>query len=281
MRTSMVLAICKTTFLLIILVVHTFSAIASEIEFQLPLIAGQHVPVGTIVVSNTDAELIVNFHSDENWLITESHVDIATAYEGLHTNKKGNPQPGKFHYSAKQAGPVAEIIYRIPLGEWIDRQDFVIATHAVVQSTDNTETAWAGDIAFPGENWATYFMYTLQHAPFPPGILKFSNADLIARESPRGFRLIVPVIREQGNTGIITATYKTADETATAGADYTGVEGVLEFADMETEKTFFIDIINDNVIEGSEVFKLELTGACCIGEPSSATVTIVDDESDN
>lgn len=58
----------------------------------------------------------------------------------------------------------------------------------------------------------------------------------------------------------VTVNYATANDTATAGADYTATSGTLTFAAGETSKTIAVTVNGDQVDEGaSETFKVNLT----------------------
>ncbi|MCU1349228.1 MAG: retention module-containing protein, partial [Acidobacteria bacterium] len=63
---------------------------------------------------------------------------------------------------------------------------------------------------------------------------------------------------------------------ATPGADYLPVDGTLEFAAGETQKTITIPIVQDNLTEGDETFRLVI-GTSYISQ-FDATITIRDDE---
>jgi Calx-beta domain-containing protein len=68
---------------------------------------------------------------------------------------------------------------------------------------------------------------------------------------------------------------------ATASADYIAAEGDLTFAPGETMKTIQITINKDAVYEESEIFHVVLsnpTGGAAVRQPSSAQVTIIDDD---
>jgi probable HAF family extracellular repeat protein len=77
----------------------------------------------------------------------------------------------------------------------------------------------------------------------------------------------------------VSVTYATADDTAAAGSDYQATGGTLTFAPGETSKTISVPIIGDGLVESTEAFFLNLSGA------SSGTIddgwgvgTILDDE---
>jgi hypothetical protein len=69
--------------------------------------------------------------------------------------------------------------------------------------------------------------------------------------------------------------------TAVSGSDYMSALGTLTFPDGETEQTFTIMLLDDPGDEGSETFTIQLSnvvGVATLGEPSTAIVTIIDDE---
>jgi hypothetical protein len=94
----------------------------------------------------------------------------------------------------------------------------------------------------------------------------------------------ITVTRSGNLGGPATINFSTANGTATAGSDYTAVSGTLSFAINETQKTFNVPIIDDNVVESSETVLLNLsspTGPAIIGSVNSATLTIRDNDSNS
>ncbi|MEY2518221.1 MAG: large repetitive protein, partial [bacterium] len=78
-----------------------------------------------------------------------------------------------------------------------------------------------------------------------------------------------------------TVAWATSNGTATAGSDYTAASGVVTFAAGATTATFSVTVIGDNVVEPNETFVVTLsspTGGLSLGSPSSATVTILNDD---
>src|SRR5204863_4061600 len=93
----------------------------------------------------------------------------------------------------------------------------------------------------------------------------------------------ITVQRVNGSVGTATVDYTTVSGTATAGADFTPKSGTLTFADGETTKTINVPIVQDTVFEGfsGETFNFVLsnpTGGATLGAPSTAIVTISDDD---
>jgi uncharacterized repeat protein (TIGR01451 family) len=91
----------------------------------------------------------------------------------------------------------------------------------------------------------------------------------------------ITVKRSGSKTGIVTVDYATADGTAIAGSDYAATAGVLTFPNGIAVKTFKVPIIGDTLQEVSETFSVSLsnpTGGASLGLPSSATVSIADND---
>ena len=119
-----------------------------------------------------------------------------------------------------------------------------------------------------------------ENDPVPPaGSLQFSGATYAVAEN--GTSLLVTVTRTGGSFGTVGVDYTSSDGSATAGSDYAAASGTLSFADGVLSQTFSVTILNDTTYEGDETFSLGLsnvTGGATLGAPSSATVTIGEDD---
>ncbi|MFY9224323.1 MAG: Calx-beta domain-containing protein [Blastocatellia bacterium] len=112
-----------------------------------------------------------------------------------------------------------------------------------------------------------------------PGTLQFSLATYSVMES--GVNATITVTRANGTEGTVTVDYAASDATATAGSDYTATSGTLTFLNSETSKTFSVPVIDDVLVEGNETLSLTLsnpTGGATLGSPSTAVLTIVDND---
>jgi hypothetical protein len=110
-----------------------------------------------------------------------------------------------------------------------------------------------------------------------PGTVQFSSATYTVDEG--GGSVAITVTRTGGSTGAVSVNYATSDGTATASSDYTAASGPINFgAGDTTPQTIYISINEDSLTEGSETFSITLTGSP-LGTPSTAVVTIVDNES--
>lgn len=112
-----------------------------------------------------------------------------------------------------------------------------------------------------------------------PGILQFKKRGFLVKESCGN--AVIPVIRKNGADGIVSAKWKTIDQTAVNTRDFDGGEGVITFQHAEIEKNIEIPIFDDFNPEKDEHFELELfepKGGAVVGQLSRTTVTIANDD---
>jgi hypothetical protein len=140
------------------------------------LYAGQHIEAGHARIWNDADNLYISYETVDGWLLAETHL-----YAGKTDPAELTSSPGQFPYSAEHEPQASSYIYTIPLDsidsyhltkskKWEADQDpgiepgdvIFIAAHAVVTKDGSEETAWADGYQFPGNNWATYFDYTVQ-----------------------------------------------------------------------------------------------------------------------
>ncbi|NWG01122.1 MAG: IPTL-CTERM sorting domain-containing protein [Thermoanaerobaculaceae bacterium] len=113
-----------------------------------------------------------------------------------------------------------------------------------------------------------------------PGTVQFAAAT--ANVAENAGTVTLTVTRTGGSTGAITVNYASANGTASSPGDYTAVSGQLTWADGDTSnRQIVVPIVNDALVEGNETFTVTLTdlpGNGYVGTPSTATVTILDDD---
>ena len=113
-----------------------------------------------------------------------------------------------------------------------------------------------------------------------PGTLQFSSVTYSVNEN--GGTATITVTRTAGSHGAVGVSYSTSNGTATAGADYAATNETLTWTDGDSSnKTFTVSITNDALDEANETFTVTLTnptGGASLGSPSSAVVTITDDD---
>jgi hypothetical protein len=84
--------------------------------------------------------------------------------------------------------------------------------------------------------------------------------------------------RSGGTHGAISVSYKTVNETAVAGAQFTAETHTLTWADGDgSHKTFTIPILDTKTFSGTKYFAVRLTAgtSTLLGSPTSAVVNIV------
>jgi len=112
------------------------------------------------------------------------------------------------------------------------------------------------------------------------GALRFSVATLRPNEGSGSVDLIAE--RIGGADGAVAVTYATADDTATAGSDYSATSGTLTWPDNNDDtRTVTVSILEDAAIEGTEAFTVSLgspTGGATLGSPATTTVRIIDND---
>ena len=112
-----------------------------------------------------------------------------------------------------------------------------------------------------------------------PGQIAFATASFAAAEN--GGNAVITLTRTNGSSGVVGVAFLTSDFTAVAGLDYTAVNTAITFGDGETVKQVLVPLLDDAVVEGSEVFHVTLTnatGGAIITEPTTVPVTILDND---
>lgn len=89
------------------------------------------------------------------------------------------------------------------------------------------------------------------------------------------------VALSQSTAETVTVNYRTVDGTAKAGAsgDYEAVSGTLEFEPNDPVEFISVPLLDDELREGDETFKLQLSAPSGVSAPpDAATALIIDDE---
>jgi hypothetical protein len=123
--------------------------------------------VGDVLVWNDGDYLYVKYVvTDEDWCLTETHLEVATALEDI-PQVNGNPPPGLFTYMGEH-DCVAGVTYEIPI-TWPAGTELLIAAHGVVQTggMDGVGTALPDQVTistvYPGLGYGapSYFDITV------------------------------------------------------------------------------------------------------------------------
>ena len=113
------------------------------------------------------------------------------------------------------------------------------------------------------------------------GTLRLSEPSSVALEADG--TVTVTVTRTGGTTGAVSVDYALQGGTAIGGSDFTDAGGTLTWAAGDgAAKAIVVAIADDDEEEPAESFEVVLSnpaGGATLGEPSSATVTIFDNDS--
>jgi hypothetical protein len=115
----------------------------------------------------------------------------------------------------------------------------------------------------------------------PTESVQFSDTTYSVNEADGTATITVQLSHALGTQ--TTVHYATSDGTATDGSDYSGQSGTLTFDPGQTSKTFDVPILNPVTPdpEDNETINLTLTTPgtnLMLGDPSTATLTVVDDD---
>ena len=109
--------------------------------------------------------------------------------------------------------------------------------------------------------------------------LEFTSAEYVASEGGGAVRLAVR--RGDDGTEPLTVEFATRPGTAKPGEDYTPASGTLTLAPGETDRTFFVPVLEDSHLEIEETFAVFLRQpgpGAALGEVASAVVRLLDND---
>ncbi len=141
--------------------------------------------------------------------------------------------------------------------------------------------------ATPGSDGTAATGFTLNGMPSgsgtpapAPALPSLSISDATRAEGDSGTAMLdFTVSLSKAAAGPVTVHYGTANDTASAGSDYTAKSGTLTFAAGEQSKVIQVPLAGDKLAEGNEKFMVTLTDAqgAVIGR-GTATATIKNDD---
>lgn len=146
---------------------------------------------------------------------------------------------------------------------------------------EGTETVTLSLSSVTGDTLGGNSSATLNILDYEQGTLQFSAATYSVAEN--GGTAVLNVSRTSGSNGAVTVNYATTNGTATSPGFFTAASGTLNFAEGETSKSIGVSIIDNAVGQANKVFTVTLstiTGGALLGTQSSASVTIINDDSD-
>ena len=241
-------------------------------QFTANLTATQETPPNTSTATGTATVLL---SSDEQ-----------TARVSLNFSGLSSAQTDAHIHGPAAAGVAGPILFHVPDGNF---SDFEIAPSPT-------------DV----QNLKNGLLYINVHSSnFPSGEIRgqftpsasassvqFSSATVLAGEGSG--RATISLTRIGNTTTAASVAYATSDTagasncntvngSASSRCDYTTTIGTMHFAASETLKTIDIPLTDDVYAEGNETFTVSLSNATgtTLGSPTSATITITDNETTN
>jgi len=118
----------KLTYLIVVLSLLLVLPAAASAACTQTLLAGQHIDVGTVTFADDGT---VTYATKNGWVLTETHLHVATSLKAIPQTKTGNPIPGKFNFKRYYNPGVTADSYAT--GPWPCGKTLYIAAHAVVQ----------------------------------------------------------------------------------------------------------------------------------------------------
>lgn len=130
-------------------------------------------------------------------------------------------------------------------------------------ASDNVSTAYSDTI-------------TLDTRPLPAVSFNTTGVTIIESVSSTMFKVTLSA----PSVFTVTVDYATGGGSATAGSDYSVLNGTLTFAPGETNKTLNLAISNDALVEPNETLLINMSNPAnaILGAYPTATVTILDDD---
>ncbi|MFN6465945.1 MAG: Calx-beta domain-containing protein [Nostoc sp. DedVER02] len=110
-------------------------------------------------------------------------------------------------------------------------------------------------------------------------VLALSQADYSIHENDKA--IAVTVERTGSSSEAVAVKYTTSDRTAKAGIDYTFTNGILNFAEGQTQAQINIPVLDDSTLEPNRAFLLTLsdpTGNAELGTQNTSAITLLDDD---
>ena len=162
---------------------------------------------------------------------------------------------------------------------------WVLAGLNLTPGTQVTTLAGAAySIGANGSHWGTMpttseFSFNANVAASDTGDFGLSVASVNVTEGTPSVTLTVN--RTGGSTGSVSVAYTITGTTATAGSDYLGTGGTLNFQSGQTSRTITVPITNDSTDESDETLKVKLSnpmGGPQVTGTAETIITIVDND---
>lgn len=113
------------------------------------LLAGQDIDVGTVTMELNGTTLTVTFQTDDDWYLSETHLEVVDDPDNFPTAGQNNPQVGQFSYGDTYGPGIQMDDFDVDVSGL--SEPYYIAAHAVVYHVDcrtaSPPSFWASTVA--------------------------------------------------------------------------------------------------------------------------------------
>ena len=168
-----------------------------------------------------------------------------------------------------------------------DSSNVSVSTHSVSAIIRDITPLVKSDLSQLTTEEVSWFVNVVSPSPVQLGAASYNRNE-------NDFQVNVTVTRGGDTSTAVAVDYSTSDTSgsndcnvnsgaASSRCDYLATLGTLKFAAGETSKTIAIPIVDDAYAEGSETFTIALSNpsGATLASPSSATITIADNDATN
>ena len=243
-------------------------------------------PVATVLILNDDSAVgftSANFSVSENTLSGNATITFQRTYATNHTvsvtfrTVTGGTAPPFVKYI-----PTNSVVTFLP-GEVTKSANVRIINETNTEGNQTVFLVLTNAVSTP-PGTTTYIdipaaTLTIIDDDFGPGAISFSASSYSVPEN--GTNVAITLLRSGGSLGVVSVQFSTGGGTATAGVDYVPQGGQLTFGQGQTNRTIFIPILDDSLVEGDETFVVNIfnpLGGVAITGRTNVTVTIVEND---
>ncbi|MDJ0581749.1 Calx-beta domain-containing protein, partial [Crocosphaera sp.] len=233
------------------LVSSTYDTISNRISFAWNAAKLWRSPAWDLIIDQArtfieDTEEIQGLSSTSDFALQSFDFDTSTQSVNINQSLLEAQTLNENTIATTESEPINNFWNAMPL--WIDEAWDATGTWS--------DEAWKSITEWTPETWEMTTEWTENDWDIP--FLTISNPT-VTENDPDNQELVFNVSLSTPSNETITVNYATEDGTATAGNDYTSINGTLTFEAGETNKTITVPILDDNVLEEDETLYLNLT----------------------
>jgi hypothetical protein len=191
---------------------------------------------------------------------TEKSIQVPLSYGGTGSRSVDYTAPLQADLSA---GTQSTTVYAVTIDDTVDEPDETIDVTIGSSETVSPGSPSTGTVTLEDDD--------------PSPVVRFTSSTAAVSEGAEELEVTAELTFASQRT--LTISYATADDTTSAGDDYTAVAGTLTFAPGVTSQSFSIPLTIDCVEEDTEYFSVALSapGNLSVGSPGTQVITLLDE----